>query len=67
MRHLLATIILTIGIFQTTTPVIGPNDVMPSDWFTPIQTQKATDEANRQWLCRTYFERTGLIGDGCKR
>lgn len=46
-------------------PVIGPDDVRPSPWFTPVD--RAQQEADRQYACRVYLERTGLVADGCTK
>ena len=48
----------TIPVFYSD-PDINPSNVLPNgDWFTP--TNKAQQEANKQYHCAVLFERTGL-------
>lgn len=54
IRTIATVIIAGFVVMQSVTPVIDPDHVMPSSWFTPApaSTQKrADDEAYRQYIC----------------
>lgn len=57
MRNLISGLLLLVTVI----PAIGPDDVRPGPWFTPID--RAQQEADRQRDCAIYLARTGLVCD----
>jgi hypothetical protein len=65
--------LLLVSFVVMSTPVINPDNALPGDWFTPtgqsyertVQIERATDAANRAYVCAVYKARTGLDHADC--